>query len=147
MSGSVAPNRRKRAEEIPPGQPHAYPRTKEIENKRGQRLPKFIYPHQIVQVRSKKDLKEAFDHYGHPFPMMEGSVAPKNKYAMRYLIEWIYPALRWYCRVYQEPVPRWLQSNGWADGMGDEDQKKFFGERPLEVREFHEDKRKGGQRA
>lgn len=139
--------RKRRAQDVPAGQPHAYPLTDKVPHRSGKELPRFQFPHQIIDVRSKRDLDRALEHYRHPFPMMEGSEHPKNVHAMRYMIERVFPALRWFCRVYNEDVPSWLEGNGWADGISTEDHKRFFGEKPLDVREFKENKSLAGERA
>lgn len=133
--------------DIPSGQPRPYPRVHRWQAKDGRKLARFMYPHEVVNIRKKDDLTEALEHYSHPAPMMNGSPTPKNEHARRYLIEWIFPALRWYCNVYSVPVPRWLKGNGWADGMSDADSKRFFGPGPLDVKEWREDREEAGVRA
>jgi len=133
--------RKRGADDVPEGQPRAYPRTK-LSGK----YPTFVYPHQIVRVRSKEELESALEHYSHPFPMMDGAPFPKNPAAYRRVIEWVYPALRWFCRVYGHPVPKWLEKHGHINGMSDKDFERNFGKGKLKIVEFKEDKSKAGER-
>lgn len=130
----------------PSGQPKAYPRTKldvsdSAEEKR--LLPKFIYPHDVINIRSEKQLQKELQEQKHPFPMLPGSPMPKNKHAMRYHMEWVRPTLRWYCKVYGVDVPEWLKGNGSMDGVSSRTQTKLVGPEPLKVVEWHENKRAG----
>jgi hypothetical protein len=132
---------------IPDGQPRPYPRIKRMPNDTtGSEHVSFVYPHQVVNVRSKQALIEALEHYSHPAPLMDSSEHMKSKDGMRYMVEWAFPALRWFCKVYGNPVPSWLKGNGFADGMNDKDYKKHFGTEPLSVKEWTEDKAVAGQR-
>lgn len=138
------------ARNIPPtGQPYAAPRVRlHVDQQAGERkLPEFVYPYDVVKVKTAKDLDLAMDHYGHPFPTMADSNAVSTKHGYRHIIEWVFPALRWFCRAYKRPVPAWLQGNGWAEGLSDKDFKKYFGDsKPLEVREWREDPHHKGKR-
>lgn len=140
----------KRSRDIPPpGQPYAAPRMRvHVEADTKRKLPAFVYPYDIVKVRRKEDLETALDHYGHPFPMMAAANTEKNPYAMRYTLEWVFPALRWFCKAYGHDVPSWLQGNGWAEGLSSKAFKRMFGDsKPLQVQEWRPDPKKQGKRA
>jgi len=144
----VEERKRSRKKDIPDGQPRPHPRIiLDKQKKTGRKLPIYVYPHEVINVRSKKSLDENLEHYSHPAPMFGGSPHPKNKYAMRYMVEWVFPALRWFCKVYNTPIPTWLKGNGWADGMSAEDYRKVFGgDHPLRVTEWKEDASRAGMR-
>jgi hypothetical protein len=131
-----------------PGQAYAAPRVRVHHDKTsGKPLPAFVYPYQVVKVQSRQDLELALEHYG-ALPTMENANTPKTPEALRFLIEWTYPALRWFCRSYQVAVPAWLQGNGFAGDLAPADFVALFGNsKPLRVQEWHEDKRRVGQRA
>jgi hypothetical protein len=139
---------RTRAKDIPAGQPRPHPRVKlTFQKKTGRELPTFVYPHEVVNVRSKKDLEAALEHFSHPFPGLGGSSHPKNPHAMRYMVEWVFPALRWFCKVYSVAVPKWLEGKGWAEGMDVADHKRIFGnDKPLRVKDWKEDAAQAGVR-
>ncbi len=126
------------------GQPWALPRVR-----RGvttPSLPAFVYPYQVVRVKRRDDLALALEHYCQ-VPSMPNSLAERRPAALRHLVEWIYPALRWFCRIYDEPIPAWLQGNGWADNLSPKRFATTFGSaKPLQVAEWHEDPRHAGKR-
>lgn len=135
----------------PEGQPRPLPRFKVHDHKRSSgdvvKHPHAVYPHEILNIRRKVDLEHALELFSHPFPMMDGSPAIHHKSGMRFLAEWIYPALRWYCRVYGVTPPPWLEEGKtWADHLGAGDRIKAFGKKPLDAREWIEDKRQNGVR-
>ena len=144
----MKPERDPLSQHPPEGQPYANPRITTVISE-GQKHPVFVHPHHVVTVRSKGELLAVLKHYAHPFPMMEntGHHHKTSVRALRYLIEWTYPALRWYCKVYGVAVPDWLEGNGWADGMDTEDLQKFVGEEPLNVFEFTERQAHAGKRS
>lgn len=132
--------------ETPAGQPHAYPRTKLgviVKDPEKRKLPNFVYPHDVIHVSSEKQLKLELKEHSHPFPMMDGSVTPKNRHAMRHHVEWICPTLRWYCKVYGVEVPPWLKKQAWVETTSKKEHKKFFGSEPLNIVEWAENKQKG----
>lgn len=129
----------------PAGQPLPNPRVKYL--KSGKEHPVFVFPHEILRVMSKKDLEGKLRHYAHPFPMLDGSPHPKHPAAMKHMVEWVFPALRWFCHVYDEEIPPWLQGNGFADDMGSAEKKRLMGTDKLEVREWRERKGQEGDRA
>jgi hypothetical protein len=126
---------------IPADQPRPYPRVEvSVDNKKERDLVNFIYPHEVINVRSKRDLDEALSFYSNPFPMLEGSEHMQTKEGLKYMIEWTFPALRWFCKVYGKEVPGWLHGNGWADNLDEKEVIKYFGKDPINVREWREDK-------
>lgn len=131
---------------FPEGQPRPRPRVVVHKADSGLRYPVFKYPQEIIQINSEAELHRAMSEYGHPMPMIEGAQFLKTVHAMRHLIEWIYPALRWYCKVYGVEIPEWLKGKGWAEGMSKEDVVRFFGPHPLKVGEWHEDPSHAGKR-
>lgn len=133
--------------QVPDGQPEPYPRVRVTKHPKHGDLPEHVYPHQVVDIEAKKELEPILEEYAHPFPMMGGSNDIKSKASMRYLIEWVYPALRWFCRIYDHPIPKWLEGNGWADGMSRSDHEEYFGREPLHVEEWQERKETAGKRA
>ena len=135
----------------PEGQPRPLPRYRVRHQADAdgdvKRHPEAVYPHEIVNIRRKADLKGALERFSHPFPMMPGSPSIKHKSGMRYLVEWIYPALRWYCRVYGETIPQWLEAGkGWQDRLPPGGKIQVFGKKPIEPREWIEDQRANGAR-
>lgn len=125
----------------PADQPHPYPRMKMHKTNQGE-LPELIYPHEIVHIKNKKELEQALEFYCVPIPTMENHPHPKNPHALRYMLEWIFPTLRWYCQVFKVDVPSWLRGNGWADGLTPADAKKYLGDtKPLKAQEWKEDTR------
>jgi hypothetical protein len=126
---------------IPEGQPRPYPRVEIVPDKTTKReLVHFIYPHEVTNIRSKEDLELALKHYSNPFPMLDGSEHLQTTDSYRYIIQWVFPALRWFCKVYNKEVPGWLMGNGWADSLDDKEVKEYFGKDPVIVREWREDK-------
>jgi hypothetical protein len=116
-------------------------------SKTGDKMPSYIYPHQVVNVRSKAELDQALEHFSHPMPMLDGSVHPKSPFAMRYMVEWVFPTLRWYCKAFNTPIPHWLEGLGWAEGLSHEDFKRIFGDnKPLRPKEWVEDAAHAGER-
>ena len=138
----------KQPDHPPAGQPYASPLVKVVERPSGRSAPLLRYPHQIVKIRTKGDLVQALRHYSHPFPQMEGSSPHvKGKDGARYMVEWVFPSLRWYCKVYGTEIPVWLEGNGWASNLDEQEHYRFFGKSPLRVREFRESKVHTGTRA
>lgn len=139
--------RRTEPAHVPGGQPEAYPRTRVIQGKGGKEYPRFVYPHQVIRIRSKADLEKELEHYSHPFPAMDGATAtPKTVHARRHLVEWIYPALRWFCKVYHHPIPKWLSSHNYIHALSNEEIEKYFGKDKLRVQEFKEKASRAGER-
>ncbi len=87
-------------------------------------------PSRIVRCRTRRDLDGLLVRYGDPRQI------PNNVAARRRYVEEVRPALRWYCRVFNVPVPPWLLGNGLADGTSDAERVLLFGPEPLRVREF-----------
>lgn len=140
--------RKRRSKDIPEGQPRPHPRVMHTHQKKtGRKLTRFVYPHEVCNVRSKSDLKKNLEHYSHPAPMLDGSPLAKNQFAMRYLIEWVFPALRWFCKVYGVEQPGWLEGKGWAEDLDEEEYKRIFGDKPLRLTEWKEDASLAGNRA
>jgi hypothetical protein len=147
-NNKIMPKSKPNTKAIPPGQPRPRPRVKfTLSSGNKSKLPIFVYPHEIVNVRSKSDLDKLLDMYSHPFPMMDGSEGLKTTHSNHHLVEWVYPALRWFCRIYGKDIPQWLHGNGWADDIPKKEYKKYFGKAPLHVIEWKEDKRSAGMRA
>lgn len=132
----------------PSGQPKPWPHTERRQGMDGNAYRALLYPHQIVKVRSKIQLKQALKDYGHPFPTAKEGPMFNNPTALVYLIEEVYPALRWFCKVYDVEVPNWLTpGETWADGLPESKMKEYFGKQDLRVVEFREQRRKAGKRS
>lgn len=133
------------------GQPRPFPRYKQHNRKTGDEVLEqvdAVYPHEVLNIRRKADLETALEMYSHPFPMMDGSPVIHTRSGVRYLVEWLYPALRWYCRVYGVKIPSWLEEGkGWYDRLSPGDQIKAFGKIPVAPTEWVEDPRSSGARA
>jgi hypothetical protein len=135
---------------MPTGQPRSLPRVRMRcrPGKAGATMAEWVYPHEVLRITKKAELIELLNEYSHACPTMTGSANHfKNHASTRYLIEWTYPTLRWYCRVYKIDTPPWLKGKAWAEGMSDKDHKKFLGKRPLCIREWREDPKFAGQRS
>ena len=133
--------------ETPRGMPQAVPRILRGDDGEGGKNPEFVYPHEILNVRSKDALVEALDHYAHPAPWVEGASQfnARGKDTMKFHTEWTLPTLRWYCRVYAVEIPDWLKGNHWVDMLSDKEKKKHLGLKGEHKRvEWREDKRFSG---
>jgi len=135
----------------PEGTPNANPRIKIIKHKiqdgKIVDLPAYIQPHEILNIRSKQQLEDQLKIYSHPAPKMAGSGFIKSKKAMSHLIEWVFPALRWFCKVYGVKIPDWLHGHGWAEKMSVTTCNKLFGKEALEGYDWKEDTRYSGSRS
>lgn len=94
-------------------------------------------PSKIVRCHNKEDLERLLEWYSYPFIKLR---VPDNTFARRRYVEQVRPALRWFCKKFQQDIPEWLQGNGHYDFMSSEEMTDFFGEGPLQVFEFDEHK-------
>jgi hypothetical protein len=116
---------------------HAHPQP-HIVKKGGKVISITLYkPEDIVPgIESADDLAKAMDFFKHPFVFQR---IPPTKHARRWFVVKVRPALRWFCKMYQQDVPPWLNGNGIYDAMSPEERQEIFGQPELTVQEFDDD--------
>ena len=90
-------------------------------------------PRDVVDIRSKDELEEQLQHYKKPFV---AHVVKATVFAQRHYVEWIRPALRFYCKLYKTDVPAWLKDDSFYLSMKDDQRRRLFGQKPLRIHEF-----------
>lgn len=95
----------------------------------------MMHPNKILNgyVHDAQTLKTMLRKYQSNVLSMftDGSIADRRHY-----VEWIRPALRFYCRQYDVQVPEWLERTGPWENLSAEEHTELFGPGPLRHREF-----------
>lgn len=94
----------------------------------------LVTPDKIMRgsINSKEDLKRELQRYSHNIVSKIG----RTRGIRRFYMEKIRPALRWYCRKYQVPVPLWLEGHGPYENLPPEEHNELFGDGDLSAQEF-----------
>lgn len=90
-------------------------------------------PDKVLRIHNVDDLKSQLEHYAHP---LIKQTSPDSKFARRWYVEKIRPALRYYCLKYSVKVPSWLKDDEYYLGLTDREKQDLFGTTKLKPREF-----------
>lgn len=104
----------------------------------GKELKSMVYPSDIIDCGSKEDLLSMLRGFSSIANLMEGGTEYHRPSITtnRRLLEWVYPSLRWFCRIYGVKVPEWLGTNEPFASMSKEEKQKYLGKKPVEVEEW-----------
>lgn len=94
---------------------------------------KVTTPSKVVRIDTKEELIAQLKHYS--VPVLQ-QVVPNSKFARRNYVEYLRPALRYYCKRFGVEVPGWLKDESYYKGMPDSEKLELFGTTKLNVREF-----------
>lgn len=88
-----------------------------------------VFPHTYVKVKTRGDLEDLLDYYGHSSVWQE--LIPSTRWARLCFVERVRPSLRFYCEKYQVPIPAWLKDDKQFTEMAPSTQKELFGVSPI----------------
>lgn len=97
-----------------------------------------------LELHSAAELKAQLDHYsrgvGGPVFLQRvlpdsGNVVQNQRIAANY-VEYIRPALRFYCNKFGVAIPSWLKTDAVYTTMSKSDLQRLFGKTRLDTREF-----------
>lgn len=110
--------------------PHVY-----VGSHEGKRVVLQMHPNKILRgyVHDAATLKTLLRKYESNVLSVftDGSIADRRNY-----IEWVRPALRFYCRQFDVQIPEWLERLGPWEQLPAEEHTSLFGPGPLRHREF-----------
>lgn len=98
-------------------------------------------PESVLPVYSKEELEAQLKHYARGLMSLtvSDSVGARRKY-----VEFIRPALRYYCKKYSVTPPNWLATDTYfTKTMSASERQKQFGLKPLRIGEFQKMKPAG----
>lgn len=95
--------------------------------------PRITAPRDVIRISDRKELQAQLAHYNRPFIKL---LLPESKFARKFYVEKVRPALRYYCQKYNEPVPEWLKDDHYFENLSDKEKLDMFGTVELKIREF-----------
>lgn len=90
-------------------------------------------PADMVDIDSKEELAAQLEHYHQP---LIRNVVPDAPAARKRYVEWLRPALRYYCAKFGMKVPDWLANDSYYLELPPEEKIDLFGTTDLKIRKF-----------
>jgi len=95
--------------------------------------PKVTAPSDVLKIPDRNELKMQLAHYAGPFIKHQ---LPDSKFARKHYVEYVRPALRYYCQKFQMKVPDWLKDEHYFENLPDKEKMDLFGTLEIKVKEF-----------
>lgn len=95
--------------------------------------------HILPSCGDAEELRSLLEHYAHPTltEVIPGGMDVQGQANRRYYLEWIRPALRYYCNKYGVDIPKWLKNDQFYHLMSRTEKIRMFGTDQLAAsREF-----------